>query len=93
MTIQEDVDKYKGSSLATEVDELQSTLQRQRGQLQTLLGYSRNLKTQHEQLAERVEPMRNLVSRLTSQEKALVRYVRMKYDRGFMPEAAYGQTE
>ena len=92
VTIQEDVEKYKGSNLASEVGDLESTIEKQRSQLQTLLGYSKNLKTQHDQLTERVEPMRNLVSRLSSQEKALVRYVRIKYDRAFMPEEAYTQT-
>ena len=68
----------------------QETLTKQRSQLETLLGFSRNLRAQNDHLKERQEPLRKLVYRLNMQEKALVRYVRMNYDREFIPSLAYG---
>ncbi len=84
--IQEDIQNMKGSNLAMEVEEMKATVEKQRSQLQTLMGYSKNLKTRAEQLTERQEPMRRLVQKLNLQEKALVRYVRLNYDNKFMPE-------
>ena len=72
---------------------MRETVNKQRSQLQTLLGYSKNLKAQNDQMAERQEPLRELVDRLGTQEKALVRYVRLNYDRGFMPEKALGKSD
>jgi len=87
--IQEDMGKLKESTLAMEVEELQETLEKQKSQLQMLMGYSRNLKSRNEQMAERQEPLRNLVQKLNLQEKALVRFIRINYDGKFMPENAY----
>ena len=72
------------------MESLQETVGKQRKQLETLMGFSRNLKAQNDHLKERQEPMRKLVDRLNVQEKALVRYVRINYDREFIPSAAYG---
>lgn len=87
--IQEDIQSMKGSTLAMEVEEMKETVEKQRSQLQTLMGYSKNLKTRCEQLTDRQEPMRRLVQKLNLQEKALVRYVRLNYDNKFMPETIY----
>ena len=87
--IQDDIQSMKGSTLAMEVEEMKETVEKQRSQLQTLMGYSKNLKTRCEQLTDRQDPMRRLVQKLNLQEKALVRYVRLNYDNKFMPETIY----
>lgn len=56
--IQEDMGKLKESSLAMKVEELRETMDKQRSQLQMLMGYSKNLKSRNEQLVERQEPLR-----------------------------------
>jgi len=84
--IQEDIQSLKGSNLAVEMEEAKETVEKQRSQLQTLMGYSKNLKTRCEQLTERQEPMRKLGQKLNLQEKALVRYVRLNCDNKFMPD-------
>ncbi len=63
----------------------ESTLKKQKSQLQMLMGYSRNLNSRNEQMAECREPLRNLVPKLNLQEKALVQFI----DGKFMPENAY----
>lgn len=91
--IQNDLDRYKESNLATEVEGAEKTINAQREQLETLLGFSKNLKAQIAHLKERQEPMRNLVERLNMQEKALIRYIRINHDRAFMPHQAYTKQE
>jgi|GEM_PF-1067110 chromosome segregation ATPase len=88
-TIQDDLEKFKGSNLATEVEDMNATVQKQRSQLETLMGFSKNLKSQNQHLKERQDPLRKLVDRLNMQEKALVRYVRINYDKNFIPHQAY----
>ncbi|MCZ6634395.1 MAG: hypothetical protein O7G87_13400 [bacterium] len=88
-TIQEDLDNYKETALATEVEGARDTILTQREQLETLLNFSKNLKAQVAHLKERQEPLRSLVERSNLQEKALVRYVRMNFDRNFLPSQAY----
>ena len=88
-TIQDDLEKYKGTNLATEVEGAKTTIDTQRDQLETLLNISKNLKVQVAHLKERQDPLRNLVERLNLQEKALIRYIRINFDRGFMPSQAY----
>jgi hypothetical protein len=88
--IQEDLDRYRSSNLAEEMESLRETTNKQRSQLETLLGFSRNLKAQNDHLKERQEPLRKLVDRLNLQEKALVRHVRLNYDREFIPSTVYG---
>ena len=87
--IQADIGKLKESSLAMEVEEMRETMEKQRSQLQMLMGYSKNLKSRNEQLAERQEPLRSLVQKMNLQEKALVRFIRMNFDSKFMPENAF----
>jgi small-conductance mechanosensitive channel len=72
-----------------EVEEMRETLEKQKSQLQILMGYSKNLKSRNEQLVDRQELLRNLLQKLKLQEKALVRFIRMNYDGKFMPESAY----
>ena len=62
-------------------------------QLKTLMGFSKNLKAQNQHLKERQDPLRKLVDQLNLQEKALVRYVRMNYDRNFIPHQAYNSPQ
>ena len=88
-TIQDDLEKYKGTNLATEVEGAKTTIDTQRDQLETLLNISKNLKAQVAHLKEQQDPLRNLVERLNLQEKALIRYIRINFDRGFMPSQAY----
>ena len=92
-TIQNDLDRYKESNLATEVEGAEKTINAQREQLETLLGFSKNLKAQIAHLKERQDPLRNLVERLNMQEKALIRYIRINHDRAFMPHQAYNKQE
>lgn len=92
-TIQEDLDRYKETALATEVEGARDTIGRQRDQLETLMNFSKNLKAQVAHLKERQEPLRTLVERLNLQEKALVRYVRINYDRNFLPDQAYSKEK
>jgi chromosome segregation ATPase len=92
-TIQNDLDRYKASNLATEVEDAEKTIHAQREQLETLLSFSKNLKAQIAHLKERQDPMRNLVERLNMQEKALIRYIRINHDRAFMPHQAYTKQE
>ncbi len=87
--IQGDLESYKESNLATEMEEMKETMNKQRSQLGSLLGYSKNMKAQAEHLKERQEPMRKLVDRMNIQEKALIRYVRLNYDKNFSPHHAY----
>ena len=88
--IQEDLERYRSTNLAEEMESLRETTNKQRSQLETLLGFSRNLKAQNDHLKERQEPLRKLVDRLNLQEKALVRHVRLNYDREFIPSVVYG---
>ena len=88
-TIQDDLEKYKDSSLATEVEGARKTIDTQREQLEQLVNVSKNLKAQVTHLKQRQEPLRDLVEKLNTQEKALVRFVRTKYDPRFMPDEAY----
>ena len=55
------------------------TMDKQRRQLQMLTNDSKNLKSRNEQLADRQEPLGNLVQKLSLQEKALVQFLRMNY--------------
>jgi len=92
-TIQNDLDRYKESNLATEIEGAEKTINAQREQLETLLSFSKNLKAQIAHLKERQEPMRTLIERLNMQEKALIRYIRINHDRAFMPHQAYTKQE
>jgi hypothetical protein len=92
-TIQDDLERFKGSNLATEMEDMTGTVHKQRSQLETLMGFSKNLKAQNEHLKERQDPLRKLVDRQNLQEKALVRYVRMNYDRNFIPHQAYNPDQ
>lgn len=92
-TIQNDLNRYKESNLATEVESAEATIAAQREQLETLLGFSKNLKAQVAHLKERQDPMRDLIERLNLQEKALIRYIRVNHDRTFMPVQAYDAPE
>jgi hypothetical protein len=92
-TIQEDLDHYKESNLATEVEKSEKPVTAQREQLETLLIFSKNLKSQVVHLKERQEPMRLLVERLNMQKKALIRYIRINHDRSFMPTQAYSKLD
>ena len=87
--IQEDLEAKKESNIAMEVEELRTTVEKQRSQLQTLMGFSKNLRSRNDQMTERQEPLRRLVEKLNLQEKALVRYVRLKYDSKFMPDDVF----
>ena len=87
--MQEDLDQYKESNLATEVGGLKDTVLKQREQLESLLSFSKNLRAQSDHLKERQEPLRRLIERLNLQEKALVRFVRINYDRNFMPSQVF----
>ena len=91
--IQESLEQYKESNLATEVESLTATINKQRSQLETLLGFSRDLKSQNEHLKERQDPLRKLVDRLNIQEKALVRWVRLNYDRDFITGQIYRELD
>ncbi|MBT4137153.1 MAG: hypothetical protein HOE48_04515, partial [Candidatus Latescibacteria bacterium] len=91
--IQQDLDRYKESNLATEIEKTEKTVDAQRDQLETLLSFSKNLKAQVAHLKERQDPMRGLIERLNLQEKALIRYIRINHDRGFMPSQAYEKQE
>ena len=91
--IQNDLNKYKKSNLATAMDSAEKTIDAQREQLETLLGFSKNLKAQIAHLKERQDPMRELVERLNLQEKALIRYIRINHDRTFMPSQAYDKKD
>ena len=88
-TVQEDLERYRESNLAEEVEGKLETIETQRTQLETLLNFSKNLKAQIAYLKERQDPLRQLVERLNLQEKALVRFVRINYDTNFMPSQAY----
>jgi chromosome segregation ATPase len=92
-TIQSNLDRYKESNLATEIEKTEKTVDAQREQLETLLSFSKNLKAQVAHLKERQEPLRTLVERLNLQEKALIRYIRINHDRGFMPSQAYEKPQ
>jgi len=92
-TIQSNLDRYKESNLATEIEKTEKTVGAQREQLETLLSFSKNLKAQVAHLKERQEPLRTLVERLNLQEKALIRYIRINHDRGFMPSQAYEKPQ
>jgi len=92
-TIQSNLDRYKESNLATEIEKTEKTVDAQREQLETLLSFSKNLKAQVAHLNERQEPLRTLVERLNLQEKALIRYIRINHDRGFMPSQAYEKPQ
>ena len=87
--IQDDLERHKGSNLATEVEGAKGTIDTQRDQLESLLNISKNLKAQVAHQKERQDPLRNLVERLNLQEKALIRYIRINFDRGFMPSQVY----
>jgi chromosome segregation ATPase len=87
--IQTDLDRFKESNLATEMEDTEKTITAQRDQLETLLGFSKTLKAQVTHLKERQEPLRVLIERLNQQEKALIRYIRINHDRSFMPKEAY----
>ena len=87
--MQDDLERFKGSNLATQMENMSGTVQKQRSQLETLMGFSKNLKAQNQHLKERQDPLRKLVDRLNLQEKALVRYVRLNYDRNFIPYQTY----
>lgn len=91
--IQQDLDRYKESNLATEIEKTEKTVDAQRDQLETLLSFSKNLKAQVAHLKERQDPMRSLIERLSLQEKALIRYIRINHDRSFMPSQAYEKPE
>ena len=93
-TIQDDLERFKGYNLATEMEDISGTVQKQRSQLETLIGFSKNLKAKNQHLKERQDPLQKLVDRLNLQEKALVekapvRYVRLNYDRNFILHQAY----
>ena len=87
--IQEDLDKYKDTNLATEVDGARKTIDTQRDQLEQLVGLSKTLKAQVAHLKQRQEPLRELVEKLNDQEKSLIRYIRMNYDQRFMPNQVF----
>ena len=91
--IQDDLEKYRGTNLATEIERAKDTIDTQRVQLEALLNISKNLTVQMAQFKERQDPLRNLVERLNLQEKALIRFIRIKYDRSFMPNQAYEKEE
>jgi hypothetical protein len=42
---------------------------------------------------ERQDSLRNLAERLNLQEKAMIRYFRINYDRNFMPHQVYEKGE
>jgi len=92
-TIQNDLERFKESNLATEMESAEETITAQREQLETLLSFSKNLKAQVAHLKERQDPMRSLIERLNLQEKALIRYIRVNHDRAFMPAQAYDTPE
>ena len=71
-TIQDDLERFKGYNLATEMEDISGTVQKQRSQLETLIGFSKNLKAKNQHLKERQDPLRKLFDRLNLQEKALV---------------------
>ncbi|MEE2754046.1 MAG: hypothetical protein VX910_08700 [Candidatus Latescibacterota bacterium] len=53
--------KLRESTLPMEVVEMRETLEKEKSQLQMLVGYSKNLKSRNEQLVNQQEPQRDLV--------------------------------
>ncbi len=45
-TIQDDLERFKGYNLVTEREDISGIVQKQRSQLETLMGFSKNLKAQ-----------------------------------------------
>jgi hypothetical protein len=65
--IQEDIQNMKGSTLAMEVEEMKETVEKQRSQLQKLMGYSKNLKTRCEQANREAEAHKDRWMRLAEE--------------------------
>ena len=89
-SFQEDLEKYKGSSLTSEIERSQKTINGQRKKLEQLTDLAKNLKVQLAHVKQRQDPLRELVEKQNMQEKALIRYIRLNYDQRFMPDQAFG---